>query len=43
VEFFREGGPGWQHMINQALRKASGKYLNPESFARLWTASFRSH
>jgi len=25
LEFFREGGPGWQDRINQALRKAAGK------------------
>jgi uncharacterized protein (DUF4415 family) len=25
LEFFREGGPGWQDRINEALRKAAGK------------------
>ena len=25
LEFFREGGPGWQERINEALRKAAGK------------------
>ena len=25
LEYFREGGPGWQDRINEALRKASGK------------------
>jgi uncharacterized protein (DUF4415 family) len=25
VEYFREGGPGWQDRINDALRKAIGK------------------
>ena len=25
LDFFREGGPGWQDRINQALRKAAGK------------------
>jgi uncharacterized protein (DUF4415 family) len=25
LEYFREGGPGWQDRINDALRKASGK------------------
>ena len=25
LEFFREGGPGWQDRINDALRKAAGK------------------
>ena len=24
-EYFREGGPGWQDRINEALRKAAGK------------------
>ena len=24
LEYFQEGGPGWQDRINQALRKASG-------------------
>ena len=25
LEHFREGGPGWQDRINDALRKAAGK------------------
>jgi uncharacterized protein (DUF4415 family) len=25
LEYFQEGGPGWQDRINQALRKAAGK------------------
>lgn len=25
LEYFREGGPGWQDRINGALRKAAGK------------------
>jgi uncharacterized protein (DUF4415 family) len=25
LEYFREGGPGWQERINEALRKAAGK------------------
>ena len=25
LEFFQEGGPGWQDRINTALRKAAGK------------------
>jgi len=25
LEFFREGGPGWQDRLNEALRKAAGK------------------
>ncbi len=25
LEHFREGGPGWQDRINDALRKATGK------------------
>jgi uncharacterized protein (DUF4415 family) len=25
LEFFREGGPGWQDRINEVLRKAAGK------------------
>jgi len=25
LEFFQEGGPGWQDRINEALRKAAGK------------------
>lgn len=25
LEFFQEGGPGWQDRINAALRKAAGK------------------
>ena len=25
LEFFQEGGPGWQDRINEALRKATGK------------------
>ncbi len=25
LEHFREGGPGWQERINEALRKAAGK------------------
>jgi uncharacterized protein (DUF4415 family) len=25
LEHFREGGPGWQDRINEALRKATGK------------------
>jgi uncharacterized protein (DUF4415 family) len=25
LEFFQEGGPGWQDRINDALRKAVGK------------------
>ena len=25
LEFFQEGGPGWQERINDALRKAAGK------------------
>ena len=25
LEYFREGGAGWQDRINEALRKASGK------------------
>jgi uncharacterized protein (DUF4415 family) len=25
LEYFREGGPGWQERINDALRKAAGK------------------
>lgn len=24
LEYFREGGPGWQERINDALRKAAG-------------------
>src|SRR5690349_24626616 len=26
LDFFQEGGPGWQDRINAALRKAAGKY-----------------
>jgi len=25
LEYFRDGGPGWQDRINDALRKAAGK------------------
>jgi uncharacterized protein (DUF4415 family) len=25
LEHFQDGGPGWQHRINEALRKAAGK------------------
>ena len=25
LEYFREGGPGWQDRINDALRRAAGK------------------
>jgi uncharacterized protein (DUF4415 family) len=25
LDFFQEGGPGWQDRINEALRKAAGK------------------
>jgi len=25
LDYFREGGPGWQERINDALRKAAGK------------------
>ena len=25
LEYFQEGGPGWQDRINDALRKAAGK------------------
>ena len=25
LQFFQEGGPGWQDRINDALRKAAGK------------------
>jgi len=25
LEYFQEGGPGWQERINAALRKAAGK------------------
>lgn len=25
LEYFREGGPGWQDRLNEALRKAVGK------------------
>ena len=25
LEYFREGGPGWQDRINEALRKTAGK------------------
>jgi uncharacterized protein (DUF4415 family) len=25
LDHFREGGPGWQDRLNQALRKAAGK------------------
>lgn len=25
LEFFQEGGPGWQDRINEVLRKAAGK------------------
>jgi uncharacterized protein (DUF4415 family) len=25
LEYFREGGPGWQERINEALRKTAGK------------------
>jgi uncharacterized protein (DUF4415 family) len=25
LDYFREGGPGWQDRINDALRKAAGK------------------
>ena len=25
LEYFKEGGPGWQDRINEALRKATGK------------------
>jgi uncharacterized protein (DUF4415 family) len=25
LEYFREGGPGWQERINEALRKAAAK------------------
>jgi uncharacterized protein (DUF4415 family) len=25
LDFFQEGGPGWQERINEALRKAAGK------------------
>jgi uncharacterized protein (DUF4415 family) len=25
LDFFQEGGPGWQERINQALRKVAGR------------------
>jgi uncharacterized protein (DUF4415 family) len=25
LEYFQEGGPGWQDRMNDALRKAAGK------------------
>jgi len=25
LDYFQEGGPGWQDRINDALRKAAGK------------------
>ncbi|WP_213775945.1 BrnA antitoxin family protein [Bradyrhizobium sp. dw_78] len=25
LQYFQEGGPGWQERINEALRKAAGK------------------
>jgi len=25
LEYFQEGGPGWQDRINEALRKVAGK------------------
>ena len=25
LDFFQEGGPGWQERINEALRKVAGK------------------
>ena len=25
LDYFQEGGPGWQDRINEALRKAAGK------------------
>jgi uncharacterized protein (DUF4415 family) len=25
LDYFQEGGPGWQERINEALRKAAGK------------------
>ena len=25
LEYFQEGGPGWQERLNEALRKAAGK------------------
>jgi len=25
LDWFQEGGPGWQNRINEALRKAAGK------------------
>ncbi len=25
LDFFQEGGPGWQDRINEALRKAAGR------------------
>jgi uncharacterized protein (DUF4415 family) len=25
LEFFQQGGPGWQERINEALRKVAGK------------------
>lgn len=25
LEYFQEGGPGWQERINEALRKVAGK------------------
>jgi uncharacterized protein (DUF4415 family) len=25
LEFFQQGGPGWQDRVNEALRKAAGK------------------
>ena len=25
LQFFQEGGPGWQERINEALRRAAGK------------------
>jgi len=25
LEYFQDGGPGWQDRINEALRKAAGK------------------
>lgn len=25
LDFFQDGGPGWQERINEALRKAAGK------------------
>jgi uncharacterized protein (DUF4415 family) len=31
LDFFQEAGPGWQGRINDALRKAAGKYTGQAS------------